>query len=47
MPDHGDGSRDNADLILLKLKLFTIRALEGVAFEGAEQDVLKKIQAQN
>ena len=35
------------DLILLKLELFTIRALEGVAFEGAEQDVLKEIQAWN
>jgi len=46
-PDHGDGNRDNMDLVLLKPELFMIRALKGVAFEGAEQDVLKEIQTQN
>jgi hypothetical protein len=29
-PDHGDGAKDNADIVLLKLELFAIRALEGV-----------------
>ena len=42
-PDHGDSSGDNTDLVLLKPELFMIRALKGVAFERAEQDVLKEI----
>jgi hypothetical protein len=42
-PDHGDGNKDNMDLVLLKPELFIIRALEGVAFKGGEQDVLKEI----
>jgi hypothetical protein len=42
-PDCRDGNGDNVDLILLKLELFTIRTLKGVAFEEAEQDVLKEI----
>jgi len=42
-PDHRDGNRDNTDLVLLKLELFTIRALEGMTFEGVEQDILKEI----
>ena len=46
-PDHRDSNGDNTDLVLLKPELFMIRALKGVVFEGAEQDVLKEIQAQN
>jgi hypothetical protein len=46
-PDHRDSNGDNTDLVLLKPELFTIRALEGVAFERAEQDVLKEIQTWN
>jgi hypothetical protein len=42
-PDHGDSNGDNTDLVLLKLELFTIRALEGVVFKGVEQDILKEI----
>ena len=46
-PDHRDGNGDDMDLVLLKPELFMIRALEGMAFEGVEQDVLKEIQAWN
>jgi hypothetical protein len=46
-PDHRDGSRDNLDLILLKPKLFTIQALEGVTFNRVVQDILREIRARN
>ena len=37
--DHGSGSDDNWDLTLLQPELFTIWALQGVTFEGAEHKI--------
>ena len=45
--DHRNGSRDSSDLVLLKQELFTIQALEGVTFEGVEQDILREIRVRN
>jgi len=42
-PDHGNGASDNEDVILLRLELLAIRALEGVQLEGAEKDILREI----
>jgi len=38
--DHGTGTNDNSDLVLLTPKLFAVRALEGLQFTGPEQDIL-------
>ena len=38
--DHGTGSDDNSDIILLPPKLFVARALEGLEFGGPELDIL-------
>ena len=37
-PDHGNGASNNEDVILLRLELLAIRALEGVQLEGPEKD---------
>jgi hypothetical protein len=37
-PDHGNGSQDNENIVLLKPELFTIRALEGLMVEGEEKE---------
>jgi len=37
-PDHGNRASDNKDVILLRLELLAIRALEGVQLEGPEKD---------
>jgi hypothetical protein len=42
--DHGDGKRDNADVVFLKPELFIIRALEGIKVEGEEKEILRDIQ---
>jgi hypothetical protein len=42
--DHGDGKQDNENIILLKLELFTIRALEGLLVRGEEKDIVQEIQ---
>jgi hypothetical protein len=42
--DHGDGSKDNNDVVLLDPGLFAIRAVEGLVVEGEEKDIMKKIQ---
>ena len=34
--DHGSGSKDNEDIVLLTLDLFAVRALEGVELVGEE-----------
>ena len=34
--NHGTGTNDNSDVVLLSPKLFTVRALEGLAFVGPE-----------
>src|SRR5918999_558660 len=42
--DHGDGSKDNENMVLLDPGLFAIRAVEGWIAEGEEKDVLTEIQ---
>jgi transposase InsO family protein len=42
--DHGVGSEDNEDVILLKPELFHIRALEGVTLSGEEAELVQKIK---
>jgi len=39
-PDHGKGTSDNEDVVLLRPKLLAIRAFEGVQSEGPEKDIL-------
>jgi len=41
--DHGTGINDNRNLTLLRPEFFVICALQGVTFEGAEQDVTHEI----
>src|SRR5277367_19386 len=43
-PDHGSGSKDNEDVVLLTPDLFAVRALEGVELVGEEGDILKDIR---
>jgi hypothetical protein len=45
--DHGDGSRDNKDITLLRPELFAICALEGLTVEGEEQDILRDVCCRN
>jgi hypothetical protein len=45
--DHRDGKQDNENIILLKLELFTIRALEGLSVRGEEKDIVQEIQRTN
>jgi hypothetical protein len=46
-PDHGNGSQDNENIVLLKLELFAIRALEGLMMEGEEKEITWEIQRGN
>jgi len=46
-PDHGKGTSDNKDVILLRPELFTIRALKGIQSEGPEKDILREIRQEN
>ena len=41
--NHGTGSDDNSNIVLLPSKLFTIHAVEGLEFVGPESDVLRDI----
>ena len=41
--DHGSGTKDNSDMRLLRPELFIIRAIEGLAADGEEQEVLRDI----
>jgi len=41
--DHGTGTNNNSDVVLLTLKLFAVCALEGLQFAGPEQDILRDI----
>jgi len=43
-PDHGKGTSDNEDVILLRPELFAIRALKGIQSEGPEKDILREIR---
>ncbi|GLB45151.1 putative retrotransposable element tf2 155 kda protein type 1-like [Lyophyllum shimeji] len=46
-PDHGDGSSDNADIVLLKPEFFAVRALQGLIAAGEEDKILRDIQRGN
>jgi len=46
-PDHGKGTSDNADMILLRPELFAIQALKGIQSEGPEKDILREIHREN
>ena len=39
-PDHGMGTSNNADVVLLPLELFRVHTLDGLALEGEEKDIL-------
>ena len=41
--DHGTGVGDNDNIVLLKPELFAIHALEGMAIQGDEANILKEI----
>ena len=38
--DHGTSTDNNSDIMLLTLKLFVVRALEGLQITRPEQDIL-------
>jgi hypothetical protein len=42
--DHGMGSDDNANIVLLTPKLFAVRALEGLETFGEEQNLLRDVR---
>jgi len=46
-PDHGKGTSDNEDVVLLRPELLAIRALEGIQSEGLEKDILREIRQGN
>ena len=46
-PDHGKGTSDNEDVVLLRPELIAVRALEGLHLEGPEQDMLREIRQGN
>jgi hypothetical protein len=39
-PDHGSGSEDNSNIVLLDANLFAVRALEVGVAEGEERDIV-------
>ena len=45
--DHGKGTFDNEDVVLLWLELLAVQALEGVQLEGPERDILREIHQGN
>ena len=42
--DHGSGSSDNKNIVLLTPELFAIRALEGLELVGEERSILKEVR---
>ena len=42
--DHGTGTGDNSDIVLLAPKHFAVRALEALEFAGPELDILRDIR---
>src|SRR6266511_1597657 len=42
--NHGTGSDDNSNVVLLPSELFAIPALEGLEFVGPERDILRDIR---
>ncbi|GLB43895.1 putative retrotransposable element tf2 155 kda protein type 1-like [Lyophyllum shimeji] len=45
--DHGDGSADNTDIVLLKPEFFAVRALQGLIATGEEDKILRDIRRGN
>ena len=45
--DHGTGSADNDNIVLLRPELFAVRALEGIVLEGEEVQILRDIRKAN
>jgi len=46
-PDHGKGTSDNEDVVLLRPELLAIRALKEIQLEGPEKDILQEIRQEN
>jgi len=46
-PDHGKGTSDNENVVLLRPELIVVRALEGLHLEGPERDMLREIRQGN
>jgi len=46
-PDHGKGTSDNEDVVLLRPELIAVQALEGLHLEGPERDMLREIRQGN
>jgi len=46
-PDHSKGTFDNEDVVLLRLELLAIQALEEIQSEGLEKDILREIRQGN
>jgi len=46
-PDHGNRASDNKDVVLLRLELIVVQALEGLHPEGPERDMLREIRQGN
>ena len=42
--DHGSGSDDNGDLVLLRHELFTVHALEGLTLVGEECGIIRNMK---
>jgi transposase InsO family protein len=42
--DHGSGSKDNEDIVLLTPDFFAVRALEGVELIGEEREILREVR---
>ncbi|KAG5348745.1 hypothetical protein C0989_008503 [Termitomyces sp. Mn162] len=45
--DHGTGAGDNDNIVLLKLELFAIHALEGIVAQKDEANILRDIRQGN
>jgi len=46
-PDHGKGTSNNEDVVLLRPELIVVQALEGLHLEGPERDMLREIRQGN
>jgi len=46
-PDHGKEASNNEDVVLLRLELIAVWALEGLHLEGLERDMLREIHQGN
>jgi hypothetical protein len=42
--DHGSGSDDNTNLVLLQPKLFIVRTMEGLTLVGEEHGILREVK---